>query len=274
MTYQVTTFYRFVPIEDLPQKQQAWQALCQTHQLKGTILLATEGVNATIAGESAAIESVIKAIQQDLGVDHFTRRDAWAETSPFQRLKVKIKPEIVTFGQPDLNPRDQGGTYVDPQRWNELLQDPTVTVIDTRNDYEVAIGTFQGAINPHTQHFREFPEYVQTQLNPQTTPKVAMFCTGGIRCEKATAYLRQQGFAEVYHLQGGILHYLETIPSEESLWQGECFVFDERVAVKSGLAVGSHCLCGNCGYPLSPDDQTCPQCAAVIPVLDDGDRHV
>ena len=280
MPYQVTTFYRFIAVEHLAQKQQAWQSFCQMHQLKGTILLATEGVNATIAGLSSSVETVVDKIQQDLGIDRFTRRDAWVEKLPFQRMKVKIKPEIVTLGLPDVNPNDQVGTYVDPQQWNQLLQDPSVTVIDTRNDYEVAIGTFQGAINPHTQHFRAFPEYVQQQLDPQQTHKVAMFCTGGIRCEKATAYLRQQGFGEVYHLQGGILHYLETMPPENSLWQGECFVFDERVAVQNGLEVGSHTLCQTCGYPLAPTDQVCPHCTEAVakdqPSLDHGvgDRHV
>ncbi|MFN9175131.1 MAG: hypothetical protein ACK58N_11655, partial [Synechocystis sp.] len=190
MPYQVTTFYRFIAVDHLHQKQQDWQSVCQIHQLKGTILLATEGVNATIAGLSGSVEAVVDKIQQDLGIDGFTRRDAWVETLPFQRMKVKIKPEIVTLGLPDVNPNDQVGTYVDPQQWNQLLQDPSVMVIDTRNEYEVAIGTFQGAINPHTKHFRAFPDYVQQQLDPQTTPKVAMFCTGGIRCEKASAYLR------------------------------------------------------------------------------------
>lgn len=264
MAHQVTTFYRFIAVEDLAQKQQAWLDVCQAQQIKGTILLATEGVNATIAGQPGAVAAVVSKIQQDLGIDQVTRRDAWVETIPFQRLKVKIKPEIVTLGLPAVNPNDQVGTYVDPHQWNQLLQDPTVTVIDTRNDYEVAIGTFQGAINPHTQNFRSFPDYVQHHLDPQQTPKVAMFCTGGIRCEKATAYLRQQGFSEVYHLQGGILHYLETMPPETSLWQGECFVFDGRVAVQNGLQVGSHFLCSGCGYPLSPADTVCPHCAEAV----------
>jgi len=279
MAYQVTTFYRFITVDHLTEKQQDWLGFCQGQGLKGTILLATEGVNATIAGLPDSVEAVVAKIQRDLGIDGFTRRDAWVETLPFQRMKVKIKPEIVTLGLPEINPHDQGGTYVDPQQWNQLLQDPSVMVIDTRNDYEVAIGTFQGAINPHTQNFRAFPDYVQQQLDPQQTPKVAMFCTGGIRCEKATAYLKRQGFAEVYHLQGGILHYLETMPPENSLWQGECFVFDERVAVQTGLEVGSYVLCQGCGYPLALGDQACPHCGETIaadqPSFDHGvgDRH-
>ncbi|MFM1843699.1 MAG: hypothetical protein RLZZ490_2442 [Cyanobacteriota bacterium] len=281
MTYQVTTFYRFTAVEDLTQKQRDWLNFCQTQGIKGTILLAMEGINATIAGQSQVVEAVVSRIQQDLGINGLTRRDAWVEKMPFQRMKVKIKPEIVTLGLPAINPTDQVGTYVDPQQWNELLTDPSVTVIDTRNDYEVAIGTFQGAINPHTKRFRDFPDYVQRHLDPQQTPRVAMFCTGGIRCEKATAYLRQQGFTDVYHLQGGILHYLETIPPETSLWEGECFVFDERVAVQNGLDVGSHFLCQGCGYPLSPADQACPHCAGgIVPERQSlsrvgiGDRHV
>jgi UPF0176 protein len=264
MANQVTTFYRFIAVDDLLQKQEDWLAVCQAQRVKGTILLATEGVNATIAGQTEAVEAVVTKIQQDLGIEQLTRRDAGVETIPFQRLKVKIKPEIVTLGLPALNPTDPVGTYVDPQQWNQLIQDPHVTVIDTRNEYEVAIGTFQGAINPHTQHFRAFPAYVQQQLDPQKTPKVAMFCTGGIRCEKATAYLRQQGFTEVYHLKGGILHYLETISPENSLWQGECFVFDERVAVQNGLVVGSHVLCPGCGHPLAQAVEVCPHCAETV----------
>lgn len=260
MAHQVTTFYHFVRVDHLEQKQNRWQAICEQQGLKGTILLAEEGVNATIAGSGESIEQIIKVIAGDLGLETITRRHSWAEVMPFQRMKVKIKPEIVSLGLPAVTPEKQVGTYVPPSQWNQLLQDPDVMIIDTRNDYEVAIGTFQGAVNPHTKRFRQFPEYVKNNLNSQKNKKVAMFCTGGIRCEKATAYLLEQGFGEVYHLQGGILHYLETVDPSESLWEGECFVFDERVAVQDGLAVGSHDLCGHCGYPLGQDDCHCPQC--------------
>ncbi|AIE75834.1 MULTISPECIES: rhodanese-related sulfurtransferase [unclassified Synechocystis] len=260
MAHQVTTFYHFTRLDDLQEKQSRWQEFCDRLGLKGTILLAEEGVNATIAGESNDIEKLVKTIAGDLGLATLPQRHSWAEIMPFQRMKVKIKLEIVSLGRPQITPEKQVGTYVLPQQWNQLLQDPDVMVIDTRNDYEVAIGTFQGAINPRTKRFRQFPDYVKNNLEGQKDKKVAMFCTGGIRCEKATAYLLEEGFTEVYHLQGGILHYLETITPEESLWQGECFVFDERVAVQEGLAVGSHDLCEGCGYPLGVEDRHCPQC--------------
>ncbi|MBE9203042.1 rhodanese-related sulfurtransferase [Synechocystis salina LEGE 06099] len=264
MAHQVTTFYHFTRLDDLQEKQSRWQGLCDRLGLKGTILLAEEGVNATIAGESEAIEEIVKTIAAALGITNVPQRHSWAETTPFQRMKVKIKPEIVSLGLPQVTPEKQVGTYVSPQQWNQLLQDPDVVVIDTRNDYEVAIGTFQGAVNPRTKRFRQFPDYVKNNLDQQKNKKVAMFCTGGIRCEKASAYLLGEGFAEVYHLQGGILHYLETVPPTESLWQGECFVFDQRVAVQEGLTVGSHALCEGCGYPLNSDDIHCPQCGLTV----------
>ncbi|MBE9241149.1 rhodanese-related sulfurtransferase [Synechocystis salina] len=266
MAHQVTTFYHFTRLDCLAEKQSRWQGLCDRLGLKGTILLAEEGVNATIAGESEAIEEIVKTIAADLGITSLPQRHSWAETTPFQRLKVKIKPEIVSLGLPQVTPEKQVGTYVSPQQWNELLQDPDVVVIDTRNDYEVAIGTFQGAINPRTKRFRQFPDYVKNNLDQQKNKKVAMFCTGGIRCEKASAYLLAEGFSEVYHLQGGILHYLETVSPAESLWQGECFVFDQRVAVQEGLKVGSHALCDGCGYPLSVGERHCPQCGLTVAV--------
>ncbi|NEO28135.1 MAG: rhodanese-related sulfurtransferase, partial [Kamptonema sp. SIO4C4] len=187
-----------------------------------------------------------------------TPKESSAATPPFARLKVRLKSEIVTLGIPEANPTQQVGQYVSPQAWNALMNDPDVVVIDTRNDYEVKIGTFRGAKNPHTHSFREFPEYVNDTLKPQQPQKVAMFCTGGIRCEKATSYLLRQGFQEVYHLQGGILQYLQDVPEEESLWEGDCFVFDERVAVKHGLKPGEYDLCLSCGHPIADEDKQSP----------------
>ncbi len=269
MSYQVTTFYRFTPLTNLEDKQQRWLAYCQQARVNGTILMATEGINATIAGDASRVAAVIKFLETELGSGPLSCRHAACEQRPFQRLKVKIKPEIVTFGHPEVDPNQQTGTYVDPHGWNQILQDPDIVVIDTRNHHEVAIGQFQAATNPQTANFRQFSDFVDHQLDPRQTPKVAMYCTGGIRCEKASSYLLQQGFDVVYHLKGGILNYLETIPPEQSLWQGECFVFDERVAVKTGLAEGSYEICACCGYPLSPEerrsplyvaDQHCPHC--------------
>ncbi|NEO83667.1 MAG: rhodanese-related sulfurtransferase [Spirulina sp. SIO3F2] len=262
MNYVVATFYKFVALPDCAQKQAELLEQSQYWSVRGTVLLATEGINGTIAGRPEAIEQVLTDLHSDRRFADLTVKTSTAADWPFRELKIKIKPEIVTFGQPDISPSDQVGTYVAPQDWNELIQDPEVTVVDTRNTYEVAIGTFQGAQNPQTDSFRDFPDYVHGHLDPQTHRKVAMFCTGGIRCEKATAYLLQQGFEAVYHLQGGILKYLEDVPTEDSLWQGECFVFDDRVALRSGLELGSHHLCSNCGYPIAHDATVCPDCHA------------
>ncbi|BFM38754.1 rhodanese-related sulfurtransferase [Synechocystis sp. LKSZ1] len=269
MTYLVSTFYKFVPLTHLEERQARWLSLGNQHQLRGTILLAKEGINATLSGSVEAVRGLIDEIQQDVEIGSLVVKESWSQDWPFGRFKIKLKQEIVTLGHPEISPIHQVGTYVPPQDWNQLLQDPDVTVIDTRNFYEVAIGTFQGAINPQTRSFREFPAYVQGQLDPQQHRKVAMFCTGGIRCEKATALLLSQGFSEVYHLQGGILNYLAEVPPEESLWQGECFVFDQRVSLQEGLAEGHYQMCPACGHPLSrenPDTATglaaikCPHC--------------
>lgn len=260
----VATFYRFVDLSDLSPLKQQLQAIGQHHDLKGTILLAPEGINGTVAGSRSALDRLLDHLRQDPRFAPLSHRESLAPTPPFQRFKVKIKPEIVTLGQPEANPNRQVGTYVQPQNWNALIQDPEVVVVDTRNDYEVGIGSFQRAINPHTQRFRDFPTYAQQHLDPQRHPKVALFCTGGIRCEKATALLLNQGFEAVYHLKGGILSYLETIAPEESLWQGECFVFDERVAVTHGLAPGHYGMCLGCGRPLAADDRQSPNYQAGI----------
>jgi UPF0176 protein len=234
-------------------------SFCQAHDLKGTILLAPEGINGTIAGSRQAIDSVLSFLRADPRLADLEHKESDAESPPFQRMKVRLKKEIVTIGLSEVNPNEQVGTYVDPKDWNHLINDPEVTVIDTRNDYEVSIGTFQKAQNPNTKSFREFPEYVSHQLDPKKHKKVALFCTGGIRCEKASSFMLSQGFEEVYHLKGGILKYLEEVPESESLWEGECFVFDERIAVRHGLAPGTYDLCASCGHPISESEKTSPQ---------------
>ncbi|NJN22948.1 MAG: rhodanese-related sulfurtransferase [Leptolyngbya sp. RL_3_1] len=240
------------------------QAACDRTQLRGTILLAPEGINATVAGEQTGIDHLLHHFQADARFADLAPKLSSAPSAPFGRMKVKVKPEIVTLGQPQADPSQQVGTYVNPQDWNQLIQDPEVTVIDARNGYEVAIGSFQGAVNPQTAAFRQLPDYVATHLDPAQHKKVALFCTGGIRCEKATSYLLHQGFESVYHLQGGILKYLEDIPPERSLWQGECFVFDERVAVTHGVQPGSYDMCRACGHPISQADQARPEYVAEV----------
>ncbi|MDB9313400.1 rhodanese-related sulfurtransferase [Spirulina sp. CS-785/01] len=258
MTLVVATFYKFVHLPDFQEKQTPLTEFCQDQEIKGTILLAEEGINGTIAGSRSNIDAVLAYLRSDPRLADLTPKESSAKTPPFARLKVRLKREIVTLGVSDANPTQQVGQYVPPKDWNALIRDPDVVVIDTRNDYEVKIGTFRGAKNPQTHSFREFPDYVNETLNPQHPQKVAMFCTGGIRCEKATSYLLRQGFQEVYHLQGGILKYLEEVPEEESLWDGDCFVFDERVAVKHGLKPGEYDLCLSCGHPISQEDQQSP----------------
>lgn len=259
MTYTIATFYKFVSISEPEAKKTQILALCREKKIKGTIILAEEGINGTIAGSHQAITAILTVLRSLPGLADLEYKESTSEKPPFVRIKVKIKPEIVTLGIPEINPTKQVGTYVDPQNWNQIISDPEIVVIDTRNDYEVGIGSFDRAKNPNTSSFREFPQYVAHNLDPQENPKVAMFCTGGIRCEKASSYLLSQGFKEVYHLKGGILKYLENVSPEESMWQGECFVFDERVAVKEGLDSGSYDLCYGCGHPISEADQNSPK---------------
>jgi UPF0176 protein len=258
MTLVVITFYKFVTLSDLAARRSTLLAFCDQQEIKGTILLAAEGINGTIAGSRQSIEAVLAFLRADAQLADLEMKESTATAMPFDRLKVRIKREIVTLGQPDANPAEQVGTYVEPHDWNQIISDPEVVVIDTRNDYEVSIGSFKGAHNPQTNTFRQFPEYVQTHLDPARHKKVAMFCTGGIRCEKASAYMLKQGFQEVYHLKGGILKYLETVPPEASLWQGECFVFDQRIAVQHGLKLGTHEMCRSCGHPISDEDKRSP----------------
>lgn len=259
MSVIVVALYKFVKLPDYAELKQPLLSICETKDIKGTILLAQEGINGTIAGSRQGIDAVIDYLRSDSRFTDLEYKESTAESPPFQRMKVRLKKEIVTLGLSSINPSEQVGTYVNPQDWNEIISNPEVTVIDTRNDYEVSIGTFKRAENPQTESFREFPEYANKNLNPDKNKKVAMFCTGGIRCEKATSYLISQGFEEVYHLKGGILKYLEEVPSEESLWSGECFVFDERVAVGHGLEPGSYDMCPSCGHPISEDDKASPK---------------
>lgn len=269
MTQIVATFYKFVKLPDFAQKQQPMLSLCQAQAVKGTILLAAEGINGTIAASRDSIDAVLSFLRSDSRLADLEHKESYADSPPFERLKVRLKQEIVTIGLPQVDPNDQVGTYVSPKDWNALISDPEVTIIDTRNDYEVSIGSFKGAQNPQTESFRQFPDYIRQNFDPTKHKKVAMFCTGGIRCEKASAFMLSQGFQEVYYLKGGILKYLEEVPEQESLWQGECFVFDERVAVAQGLALGSHEMCLSCGHPISDEDKassnyeegiSCPYC--------------
>jgi UPF0176 protein len=258
----VAALYRFARFADPDALQPLLLARANAGGIKGTILLAQEGINGTVAGSAEAIATLVGYIRTLPGCAALDVKYSYAATPPFHRMKVRVKPEIVTMGLGDLDPAHNAGTYVAPEAWNALISDPDTIVIDTRNAYEVEVGTFKGALNPETESFGDFPNWFRKQreelLKNGKVPKVAMFCTGGIRCEKSTAFLKSEGLNEVYHLQGGILRYLETVPESESLWQGECFVFDERVAVGHGLNLGSYALCHGCRKPLSPAEQASP----------------
>ena len=246
--------YIFVPIDDVHLLQKKLRALCENYTIQGTLLIAEEGLNGTIAGSDENIRIFLEKLQKDKRFNTCEIKKSYAKIMPFHRMKIRIKKEIVTLGISGIDPVKQRGTYVSAEQWNDLLDDPDTLVIDTRNDYEVAIGSFEGAIHPNTKNFTEFPDFVKNHLNPQLHKKIAMFCTGGIRCEKSTSYLKQQGFENVYHLQGGILKYLEKIPQEQSKWHGECFVFDDRTAVTHTLAPSNYTFCRSCRTPLSPQD--------------------
>lgn len=258
----VAALYRFARFEDFQSLREPLARLCEENGIKGTLLLAREGINGTIAGPAEGIAKVLEHVRSLPDCAELDVKMSSADVMPFHRMKVRLKKEIVTMGEPDIDPRASVGTYVDPHDWNALISDPDTIVIDTRNDYEVAVGTFTRAIDPKTSSFREFPEWFRSErdklLGTGKTPKVAMFCTGGIRCEKSTAFLKQEGIDEVYHLKGGILKYLETVPADESLWQGECFVFDERVTIGHGLVQGKYGLCRACRRPISEEDQQSP----------------
>ncbi|GBU15078.1 UPF0176 protein [Polaromonas sp.] len=264
--FLTAALYKFVELPDFAALKAPLLACCEAHGVKGTLLLASEGINGTIAGSTEAVHAVLAFLRQDARLATLEHKEAHAAQMPFYRMKVRLKREIVTLGVPDVHPALMAGHYVKPQDWNALLADPALVLVDTRNDYEVSIGTFKGAIDPATHSFSELPAWVEKEMAEGgklasvngKKPKVAMFCTGGIRCEKSTAFMRAKGFEDVYHLEGGILKYLETMPAEQSQWQGECFVFDERVSVGHGLGVGDYTLCRSCRDPLSAADRLSP----------------
>lgn len=256
----VCALYKFVRFEDFQMFREPISEQLKALNIRGTLLIAKEGLNGTLAGTDADIKQFLDWLRND---DDFKGRFAeldckysYADEQPFHRTKVKLKKEIVTMGHSDIDPNKVVGTYVEPNDWNDLISDPDTVLIDTRNGYEVDIGTFENAINPNTETFKEFPDYVKQNLNPAKHKKVAMFCTGGIRCEKASAYMKEQGFEEVYHLKGGILKYLENVKQDDSLWNGECFVFDDRVAVNHDLEKGQYDQCHACRHPITQGDKT------------------
>lgn len=251
----VAALYRFAVFPDFESFRVPLLELMLQHEVRGTLLLAAEGINGTIAGDSLSIDAILNYLAQDSRFADIETKESTVAENPFYRTKVKLKKEIVTMGVEDIDPTHIVGTYVEPLDWNELINNPEVLVLDTRNKYEVEIGTFEGAINPQTDSFREFPAYVAEKLDPDIHKKIAMFCTGGIRCEKSTAYLKQHGFDDVFHLKGGILKYLEDIPEEKSKWKGECFVFDNRVTVNHQLEKGDYDQCHACRMPITEQDK-------------------
>ncbi len=257
--YTVAALYHFTRFDDIAAIQGPLLDLCKSRGISGTLLLAPEGINGTIAGDRSGIDAVLTHIRALPGCALLEHKESHATVPPFHRMKVRLKREIVTMGQPDVDPATTVGNYVDPADWNALIQSDDVVVIDTRNDYEVAIGTFEGAVDPQTKTFGEFPAWWEENKDRFHNKKVAMFCTGGIRCEKSTNYLIGQGVEDVYHLKGGILKYLEEVPQTDSTWDGECFVFDARVSVGHGLEEGPHILCYACRRPLLPTDKTRPE---------------
>ncbi len=251
----VAALYRFAKFPDFESFRQPLLDLMLRYQLRGTLLLAAEGINGTIAGSRTGVDALLSWLAQDSRFTAIEAKESWAADNPFYRTKVKLKKEIVTMGVEDIDPTHIVGTYVEPADWNALIEDPEVLLLDTRNKYEVEIGTFEGAVNPETDSFREFPDYVAKHLDPAVHKKVAMFCTGGIRCEKSTAYLRQHGFEAVFHLKGGIVKYLEDTPRAVSKWEGECFVFDNRVTVNHQLEKGDYDQCHACRMAITEQDK-------------------
>ncbi|AYA64435.1 oxygen-dependent tRNA uridine(34) hydroxylase TrhO [Alteromonas sp. RKMC-009] len=267
--YIVCAMYKFVALENYEAMRQPLLEKMEEQGIKGTLLLASEGINGTVSGPREGIDNLLAYLNSDPRINPISYKESLHDEQPFYRTKVKLKKEIVTMGVEGIDPRHTVGTYVKPKDWNDLISDPDVLVIDTRNDYEIEIGTFKHAVDPNTKTFREFPDYVKDNMDPEKHKKVAMFCTGGIRCEKSTAYLKEQGFDEVYHLEGGILQYLEDVPAEESLWEGDCFVFDNRVAVNHDLQKSQYDACYACRLPITEEDKqsdkyepgvSCPHC--------------
>jgi len=270
---EIAAFYRFAPVADPVDLRGRLQSVCRAAGARGILLVAKEGINGTLAVEAPGMTGLLAALRAESGFQDLTPRLSFDEEMPFLRLKVRLKKEIVTLSAPEADPTREVGTYVDPKDWNELISDPDVVLIDTRNDYEFRIGTFRGARDPGTENFGDFPSYVAQNLDPERDQKIAMFCTGGIRCEKASSYLLAKGFKQVFHLQGGILNYLEKISPQDSLWDGGCFVFDRRVALGHGLKPLPLDLCFGCLSPLSADDKaspdyeegvSCPHCASLM----------
>jgi UPF0176 protein len=273
MSFVVAALYHFADLNQHEQLAGPLEAHCKARSIQGTILLAAEGINGTIAGSREDIDATLSYIRALPGLSELVHKESQAESAPFFRLKVKLRKEIVTMGVDGVRPLDRVGSYVEPEDWNALIEQEDVVLIDTRNDFEVRVGQFESAVDPQTTSFTDFPEYVAQNLDPAKNKRVAMYCTGGIRCEKATSHLLERGFSEVYHLKGGILKYLEKVPAEESKWQGECFVFDRRVSVVHGLETGSFELCRGCQSPLSPEQRehadyergiACEYCAATL----------
>ena len=286
----VAAFYAFTPLNDKRRETllTSLPSLAREGDVLGSVLVALEGVNGTISGPEPGVNAVLDHLRAslDLGNDHYARLEvkrSWADKPVFRRFKARRKKEIVTIGVASVDPSTSVGTYVEPEHWNALVDDPDTLVIDTRNSYETAIGSFEGAIDPSTESFRDFPQWAESTLRPlieqQGSKRIAMFCTGGIRCEKASSYLQQQGFGEVHHLRGGILKYLEQVPEAESRWQGECFVFDQRVALNHRLEPGEHSLCHACGLPVSAQQRELPsyikgvQCVHCVDRFSDADRE-
>ncbi|MEM9060012.1 MAG: rhodanese-related sulfurtransferase [Pseudomonadota bacterium] len=275
--YHIAAFYKFTPFDDPDALRPALRAVAEAEEVRGTILVAPEGINGTVAGPREGVDAVLAHLKSLPGCASLECKEATAEAQPFRRLKVRLKREIVTLGQP-VDPSARVGTYVEPEDWNAVVSDPDIVVIDTRNDYEVAIGTFEGAVDPATSSFGAFPDWWNARKADFEGKRVAMFCTGGIRCEKASSWLLHQGVPEVLHLKGGILKYLEDVPESDSTWQGECYVFDDRVSVVHGLARGSHRMCHACGRPVSPEALKSPHyrrgvsCSACIDEYSDADR--
>lgn len=253
--YMIATFYKFVAVVKTGDLQKSLKAFCDKHHIKGTILVGSEGINSTIAGREEDVRDLLAFLQSMDEFKDLTYKESWSEDMPFVRMKVRLKKEIVTLGQGPIDPNKVVGEYVNWDQWNDLISDPEVFVLDTRNDYEMRLGTFKGAVDPELENFRDFPAWVKENLDPKKHKKVATFCTGGIRCEKATAWMKQEGFEHVYHLKDGILKYLENIPKEENLWEGDCFVFDGRVGVKHGLEPGGYEQCPSCRWPISEEDK-------------------
>lgn len=275
----VAAMYQFASLPDYRELKSPLLECCTRHEVKGMILLADEGVNGTIAGSRAGIDAVLAHLRSDDRLIDLDHKESESDSQPFLRMKVRLKQEIVTLGVPGTDPNKAVGTYLSGEDWNDVIRDPEVVLIDTRNDYEVELGTFEGAIDPNTKTFREFPEFVKENLDPKKHKKVAMFCTGGIRCEKASSYMISQGFEEVFHLKGGILKYLEDVPKENSTWNGECFVFDERVTVDHDLNPGDYELCRGCRNPISEADKASGQyeegicCPGCYPTLTEDQRE-